>query len=116
MAALFGPLAGVSFDNAGTYFSAPSYTGAALSTGSGQAPWWRYLGLGNQPVWATKPTMPVYPSPPVRNFDTPGVPLGPAPAPGLMGTQKTRADRLFGPFVRVGSGGLAGGGVSFPGM
>lgn len=108
MAALFGPLAGVSFDNAGAYFSAPSYSGAPLSMGGGQGPWWRYLGFGDQPVRATRPTRPVYPAPPVRNFDTPGVPLGPAPAPGLMGTQKTRADRLFGPFARLGS--------SLPGM
>lgn len=109
MAALFGPLAGIGFNDAGAYFSAPSYTGAALSTDGGKVPWWQYLGLGDRPVAATKPTRPIFPAPPVRNFDTPGngFPFGPAPAPGLLGAQKTRVDRLFGPFARV-SGSLPG--------
>jgi len=116
MAALFGPLAGVGFNNAGTYFSTPSYTGAALSDNGGEPPWWQYLGMGSRPIQATRPIRPIYPAPPVRNFDTPGygLPFGPPPAPGLVGTQQTRADRLFGPFARVGLN--APGAASFPGL
>jgi hypothetical protein len=122
MSALFGPLAGIGFNDPGAYSSAPFYTGAAVSTNGGQQPaWWRYLGVGNRPIQAVKSPMPVYPAPPVRNFDVPGMPFAPPGAPGIVGTQQTRADRLFGPFARIGSSALSGGsgmagGGSFPGL
>jgi hypothetical protein len=115
MAALFGPLAGIGFSDPGTYFSAPAYDGAALSTnGSGPA-WWRYWALGNRPVQAVKSPTPIYPAPPVRNLDVPGMSFAPPGAAAVVGTQQTREDRLFGPFARIGSNALSGGG-SFPGL
>lgn len=121
MAALFGPLAGIGFDNPGMYTSAPTYAGAATSASGEQPEWWRYLGLGNRPMQMMKSSMPIYPAPPVRNFDVPGMTFAPPAAPGVVGTQRTRADRLFGPFARIGSNALSGGsgmsgGGSFPGL
>lgn len=104
MAALFGPLAGVSFTETGTYPPVASYASATPLTNRVEPSWWRYLGLGQRTLSAAKPTTPVYPVPPKRIFDTPrnGLPFGPVPAT-VVGAQKTRADRLFGPFARIGS-------------
>jgi hypothetical protein len=110
MAALFGPLGGIGFNEPGMYFSAPSYSGAAISANGGEPAWWRYLGVGSRPIQAAKSPAPVYPAPPVRNFDVPGMPFAPPAGPAVVGMQQTRADRLFGPFARIGSNGLSGGG------
>jgi hypothetical protein len=114
MAALFGPLAGIGFNDPGTYTSAPTYDGAALSMNEGEPAWWRYFGLGNRPILGLKSPMPIYPAPPVRNIDVPNMSFAPPAAATVVGSQQTRADRLFGPFSRIGSG-LAGG-SSFSGL
>ena len=123
MSALFGPLAGVGGGTPGAYSSAPMYAGAARPKNGGQTSWWKYLGARNPTVDATTRPRPIDPAPPVRNFDTPttGIPFGPAPAPAVVGSQQTRADRLFGPFAKVGSNSLAIGPgalrpASFPGL
>jgi hypothetical protein len=115
MAALFGPLAGIGFNDPGTYSLAPSYTGAALSRNGSEPAWWQYPGFGSRPIQVVRPSMPIYPAPPVRNPDVPGMSFAPPPAPAVIGTQQTRTDRLFGPFARMGSNALSGGG-SFPGL
>ncbi|MDE3138026.1 MAG: hypothetical protein KGL59_15700, partial [Acidobacteriota bacterium] len=109
MAALFGPLAGIGFNDPGTYLSAPAYNGAANSAIGGEPAWWRYLGLGNGPIQVVKSPTPIYPAPPVRNFDVTGMSFAPPEAATVVGAQRTRADRLFGPFARIGSSALSGG-------
>ena len=89
MAALFGPLAGIGFNDPGMYSSAPSYTGAAVSANGELPAWWRYLGVGNRPIQAVKSPMPIYPAPPVRNFDVPGMPLAPPAARQIPNPRRT---------------------------
>lgn len=123
MAALFGPLAGAGFRTVGATPQAPSYTSTAFPADGSQWLWRRYLGAGTRPPKPANPVLPIYPAPPVHISDVPsiGLPFGPAPAASVVGTQRTRPDRLFGPFARIGvnvpgnSTGLSGA-VSLPGM
>lgn len=112
MAALFGPMAGV-----GASYGYPLASGLASAyptAGAAQPPWWHVTGLSQ----AARPKLangsPVGPAPPVRDLDTPtGIAsFGLPPAPTLVGIQQTHADRLFGPFAKLGMSSLAYG----PGM
>lgn len=112
MAALFGPLASL-----GASYGYPQVSGLAPAyptAGATQAPWWHVTGLSTTVRPKLANGSPVYPAPPVRDLDTPtGVAsFGPPPAPTLTGIQQTHADRLFGPFAKLGKSSLAYG----PGM
>jgi len=105
MAALFGPLAGFGVGSVGSYPSWSGFTASDSPGYYGQPGWEGYVRSWRASAASAVRHRPVYPAPPVKNFDTlNGVPmLGPSPAANIVGGQHTRADRLFGPLARLGA-------------
>lgn len=105
MAALFGPLVGFGAGSAGPYSSSSGIAASGSPGYYGQPGWEGYLRSWRAAAATAARPRPIYPAPPVKNFDTPnGLPtFGPPPAVNIVGGQQTRADRLFGPLARLGA-------------
>jgi hypothetical protein len=115
MAALFGPLAGLGVGSVGGYPSSRGLTSVSSPVYYGQPGWESYAQSWRAASRTVRPR-PIYPAPPVKNFDTPNslASFGPPAAPMAIGSQSTRADRLFGPLARLGANTNGTGGFSSP--
>ncbi len=105
MAALFGPLAGLGAGSVGAYPPASAYTSPGSPAYYRQPGWESYAQFWRAAALRSVHPRPIYPAPPIKNFDTPNnlVSFGPAPASTVVGGQYTRPDRLFGPLARLGA-------------
>ncbi|HVB35386.1 MAG TPA: hypothetical protein VNJ52_13580 [Patescibacteria group bacterium] len=102
MAPLFGPLANAGASNPAGLYAAPAYGPAPLYPAAAAS--------AASLAQIARRRGPILPAPPLRAAN----PLGDPSPVGVIGSQITRPDRLFGPFASFAVDGMGGAGGAGP--